>query len=156
MKIKLFKNDTVESHTSTIPVTVLDQYGQHFPGSAEVVLLSQKSAFNKGAKRAAKLIGAGILGILPFGFLEPFLFMFWGTAVVLILVIGVGPYLHLKFASELRSFTSVHSKCPYCQSQEPLQPYLSTSFEQEFTVICPSCGQTARVIQTSVEQTLVE
>lgn len=104
------------------------------------------AAFWHGGKRAAKIIGIVMLALLPFGFLEPFLFLVWGSVALVILIGFVGPYLHLTYASETRSFTGVRGECPSCRStKEPLKPYLSTRFEAEFTVICPACGQTARV-----------
>lgn len=129
----------------TQSVEILDQSGATTPGIAYLIVRSRRVAFWKGAKRAAKIIGTIFLVALPFGFLEPFFFMVWGTALLAFLVLIAGPYLHLKFADETHSFKSVQGRCPHCKSDAALQPYLSTRLHAEFTVLCPSCGQTSRV-----------
>jgi hypothetical protein len=140
----------VSNQVISVPVKVTNQFGQETPGTATVILHSKSDAFWKGGKRSAKLIGIIMLALLPFGFLEPFFFMVWGSATFLLLVLLIGPYLHILFASETKSFVEVHAECLHCHAaQKALQPYVSTRFEVEFTVICPSCGQTSRVSQTT-------
>jgi len=136
-----------KAKVSSVPVTVMNQYGESTPGTAQVTVLSTQQAFWKGAKRSAKLIGIVAMILLCFAFLEPFLFMVWGSVALVFLVLFLGPYLHLRFASETKSFEFVKAKCPHCASKEPLKPYLSTRFDSEFKVICPSCGQTSEVVQ---------
>jgi hypothetical protein len=135
-----------EEH-QTVPVTLMNSDGSSKSGMARVIITPSKKAFWKGAVRAARLLGIVMLVALPFGFLEPFLFMIWGSGLFILLVFIIGPILHLHFASETHSFTCVEAECPYCQSGGGLKPYLSTRFEDEFTVICSSCGQTTRVKQ---------
>ena len=136
------------SERQTALVMVISPSGAEIPGTAEVEIIAPQQAFWKGARRSGKLIALGALIVLPFGFLEPFLFMLWGSGVFLILLLIIGPYLHLRFASETASFAFVKAACPHCQSLEPLKPYLSTRFVSSFTVICSSCGQTSPVKST--------
>ncbi len=131
-----------------VTVTVIDQYKKNTYGIAEILIRSSDQSFWTGGKRAAKWVGIAILAALPFGLLEPFLFMLWGSLLFFVLLFIVGPYLHVRFADERVSFISVRSHCPHCQSEKPLEPYISSKFGREFKVICPDCGQTTRVIYT--------
>jgi hypothetical protein len=132
-----------------IPVTILDRQGQAFSGLAEITILNAKQAFWAGAKKSLKVIGV-IGGVaLPFAFLEPFLFLVWGSALAMFLVLFLGPYLHMYFASEKISFKEVVGSCLYCHDKGPLKPYLSTRFQTEFTVLCSECGESVRVRSTS-------
>jgi hypothetical protein len=131
-----------------VPVTVLAPSGEELPGWAEVSELSEKQAFWRGGRRSAKLIGVIMLAVLPFGVMEPFLFMIWGSIVFLALVLFVGPFMHLIFASETRSFAHVEAACPHCRAAGPLKPYVSTRFSEDFTALCPACGQTTRVLSS--------
>ncbi len=131
-----------------VAVKILASCGSAKAATAHVVTLSRQQAFWKGGKRSAKLVGIAMLVLFPFGFLEPFLFMVWGSAAFMVLIVIVGPLLHLSFSNETRSFKRVDATCPNCAVETALKPYLSTRFEEEFTVLCPACGQTARVIST--------
>ncbi len=134
---------------SRVRISIRDQYGNVRFGTAEVTSLSGRDAFWNGGRRAAKWIGSILLVALPFGFLEPFLFMIWGSLLLLFLFVVVGPFLHLKFSDERQSFTFVSVPCPYCESNQPLTPYLSSRFDRQFTALCPSCGQTVQVLDES-------
>jgi hypothetical protein len=135
--------------TESVSVVLIDQSGIEAPGVATVLYLTPRQAFWNGAKRSAKYIGILFLCALPLGILEPFLFMAWGSGLLFILIVLVGPRLHMKFANETSSFTEVQAECSYCHSRAPLKPYLSTQFKSEFTVLCSACGQTIRVTALS-------
>ena len=127
-----------------VSITFLGKDGNPIAGVAHVTELSRQQAFWKGAKRSARIVGIVMGVLLPFAFMEPFLFLIWGSITFLVLVFLVGPYLHLQFATETSSFSTIHAACPHCGTEGELTPYLSTRFEKEFTVLCPTCGQTAR------------
>ena len=95
-----------------IPVTILDRQGCEYSGSVEITILNTRQAFWTGAKKSFRIIV--ILGIaaLPFAFLEPFLFLIWGSALGMFLVLFLGPYLHLYFASEKISFKNILGELP--------------------------------------------
>ena len=126
-------------------VTVRDQKGQISTGSVEVHQLSSKEAFVRGARRSGRIIGIVALVLLPLAVLEPFLFMLWGGGAGLILLLGVGPYLHFHYWTETASFERVEAPCPSCQSRGGLRPYVSTKVEPVFSALCASCGEQVRV-----------
>jgi len=128
-----------------IPVEVSDQFGQRTTGLARVMTHTPRAAFWIGAKKSARLVGILFLAMLPFGFLEPFLFLIWGTIATLFLVLVAGPVLHMHYSNETSTFTRVDAQCltstPPC-SGKSLHPFLSKRFDREFKVLCPTCGQT--------------
>ena len=134
------------SATGLVAVEVQDQFGRSFPGTAETLRRTPREAFFWAGRRSFKLVGFGLLAMLPFGFIEPFMFMVWGSLAIVLLFLVVGPFLHIHLAGETRSFTEIRAACPLCQSPGPLKPYLSTRFAEKFTVLCPACGQTSQVV----------
>lgn len=131
------------------PVEIRSASGEAFPATARVETRSGRQAFFRAGKRSLRWVGGVALLCLPFAFLEPFLFMIWGSVVFGVLFLLVGPFLHLMLSDEKASFTFVEGKCPHCAWSGKLKPYLSTRFEAEFTVLCPECGQTSRAAQLS-------
>jgi hypothetical protein len=132
-----------------VPVTILDRQGNEFSGIADITIWNTKQAFWVGAKKSLRIIVTIGAIALPFAFLEPFLFLVWGSVLVMFLVLFLGPFLHMYFASEKISFNEILGECPYCNYHGPLKPYLSTRLESEFTVLCSSCGETVRVQSNS-------
>lgn len=135
--------------TKQVPVQILNSAREPSPGTATIITRSSKEAFWAGGKRSAKLVAILVVAMLPFGFMEPFLFMIWGSIALVVLIFGLGPFLHLIFWGERTSFTEVQGSCPYCKDPGPLKPYLDTRFEKEVTVLCGQCGQTSRVQQSN-------
>lgn len=127
------------------PVKLVDQFGGESSAVAQVVSRTQSQAFWAGAKKSGKIVGIAGLAALPFAFLEPFLFLGWGTLFFLFLAVVLGPYLHMKFAAELQSVQHVSGECPHCHVEGRLSPFVSTRWSREFTVLCSGCGQTTRV-----------
>jgi hypothetical protein len=126
-------------------VIVLDNSLREYPGRAAFKQWTPREAFIRGFRRSAKIVGVLFLLPLPLAFLEPFAFMAWGSLTLGGLVLVLGPYLHLKYWGEARSFFFVQAECPQCHCNGELAPYLSTAFLEEFTVLCPSCGQSSSV-----------
>jgi hypothetical protein len=129
-----------------ISVLVVDSSGDQQAGRAAVKRWTPKESFLRGFRKAAKIVSVLIAGCLPFAFLEPFAFMVWGSLVIGGLVLVLGPFLHLKYGSEAESFFYVEAKCPHCQVEGKLNPYVSTAFASRFTLLCPACGQTCPCI----------
>ena len=113
------------------------------PLTVNATELNAREAFFRGAKKAFKIVFIIFLGSLPLGFIEPFLYLFWGSTLLGILVFVVGPLLHFKYANERISFQSATGKCPTCQKKTSLKPFMSTQLRDEITVLCPLCGDTA-------------
>ncbi len=126
-------------------VTVWDSSLRQYPGRAAFKQWTPREAFLRGFRRSVKIIGVLFLVPLPFAFLEPFAFMVWGSLALGGLLLVLGPYLHLKYWGETCSFFFVEAECPHCHRNGELAPYLSTAFLEEFTVLCPSCGQSSSV-----------
>lgn len=125
-----------------VPVEFNLSSGEVGMGQALITRWSSREAFWRGFIRALKIV-AILIGItLPLLFLEPFLFLIWGTVVIGMNLMFVGPYLHLKYWNERISFSLVEATCPHCQNSKTLKPYLSTEFKPNFVGLCPSCGQT--------------
>lgn len=130
-------------------VEILSSSGEVLPGRAAFRRWTSKEAFWRGFRRSGKVVGILVLLPLPFAFLEPFAFMVWGSIAILAAFAVVGPYLHMKFWGESTSFFYVEGQCPYCQIEGRLKPYLSTHYQEKFTVLCKSCGQTSSVRRIS-------
>lgn len=128
-----------------IRVKVYGPAGEDYPGVAIVERRSEMEAFRRGGRKSLKIIGIIFGASLPFAFLDPFFFLLWGSILASVLLVIVGPYLHYRFADEVESFREVKAECPSCHATKKLEPYVSSKFEREFTVICATCGQTARV-----------
>jgi hypothetical protein len=125
-------------------VDVLDGSGEPYPAMAAIRRWTSRQAFWRGFRRALRIVGTVFLCILPLAVLEPFLFMLWGGGGTLILLGIVGPYFHMKYWDERESFFFVEGECPSCHVRGQLTPYVSTAYTEEFTVLCPGCGQTFR------------
>jgi hypothetical protein len=126
-------------------VFVLDSSLRQFPGLAAYRQWTPREAFLRGFRRSAKIVGVLFLVPLPFAFLDPFAFLVWGTLTLGVLVLVLGPYLHLKYWGETSSFFFVEAECPHCHMNGKLTPFMSTAFLEEFTVLCPLCGQSSSV-----------
>jgi hypothetical protein len=126
-------------------VLVLDSSLNQYPGRAAFKQWTAREAFVRGFRRSARTIGVLLLIPLPFAFLEPFAFMVWGSLTIGALLLIVGPYLHLKYWGETSSFFFVEAECPHCHQSVKLTPYLSTAFVEDFSVLCPACGQSFSV-----------
>jgi hypothetical protein len=126
-------------------VIVLDSSLRQYVGKAAFKQWTPREAFMRGFRRSAKIVGILFILPLPLAFMEPFAFMAWGTLTLGGLVLILGPYLHLKYWGETRSFFFVESECPHCHMNGKLNPYISTAFLEEFTVLCSSCGQSSSV-----------
>lgn len=146
--------EQIPDHLSYEPVFVLDSSGKKHSGKAAIKRWDQKSAFWRGFKKSAKIVGVIILLALPFGFLEPFAFMVWGSILIGLTLLVLGPFLHMRFWAESVSFFYVEATCPYCQTKGKLNPYLSTAYTDEFTILCPHCGETMRAHRTSKKEKL--
>lgn len=125
-------------------VALVDSAGVRTSGRAAIKKWTPKESFWRGFKRAARIVAILIGACLPFAFLEPFAFMVWGSVAIGTVVLIIGPILHLKYWQETESFFYVEAECPQCHQQGKLNPYVSTSFAQSFTVLCSACGQTSR------------
>ena len=136
-------------HLTFESVFVLDSSGKKHPGLAAIKKWTSKEAFNRGFKKSAKIVGTLIAITLPFAFMEPFAFMVWGSIALGITLLFVGPFLHMTYWNEPVSFFYVETSCPYCKQKVKLTSYVSTAFADEFTALCPNCGQTSRVITAS-------
>ena len=126
-------------------VYVLDSSLRQYPGIAAFKQWTAREAFVRGFRRSAKIVAILFVVPLPLAFLEPFAFMAWGSLALGGLVLVLGPYLHLKYWGETRSFFFVEAECPYCHTIGKLNPYVSTAFLERFTVLCSSCGQSSSV-----------
>jgi len=126
-------------------VWVLDSSLREYPGQAAFKQWTPREAFFRGFRRSARIVALLFIVPLPFAFLEPFAFMVWGSLALGGLLLVLGPYLHLKYWGETRSFFFVEAECPHCHASGKLKPYVSTSFLEEFTVLCPLCGQSSSV-----------
>lgn len=142
-------SDSSTSGSSLLPVWVLEPSGTRIPGVAQVRTRSSNQAFWWGGKKALKIIGSVFACFLPLAFLEPFLFMVWGSIVLSILVLIVGPILHYRYLNETTSFEFVQAECPHCRQSTQLKPYVSTRIMERFTVLCPECGQTSGAVPRS-------
>lgn len=129
-------------------VRIWDSSGVFFEGRAAFRKWTSAESFWRGFRKSAKIVLISIGVMLPFGFLDPFAFLIWGSLGIGAALLILGPFLHLKYWGEAVSFFFVESECPYCHTQGRLEPYISTSFEKTFTVICKTCGQTARGTQS--------
>ena len=125
---------------------------ESFPARIAIQRWTGKERLKRGFKRSFKILFPILIGLFPFGFLEPFLFMIWGSIAVGLILFLAGPLLFSKYFSEKSSFEYVEGECPYCHAQEKLQPYLETALEEQFTVICSKCGQTAQVFIQGVQE----
>src|SRR4051794_10704896 len=94
-------------------VLVSDSSARQYPGRAAFKQWTPREAFVRGFRRSAKIVGVLFLVPLPLAFLEPFAFMAWGSLTLGALVLVLGPYLHLKYWGEVRSFFFVEAECPY-------------------------------------------
>ncbi len=98
----------------------------------------------RGFRLSFKILFPLMLALLPFGVLEPFAFMIWGSIAYGIILFIAGPMLFAKYYGEEYSFFAVESPCPRCQAPGPLRPYVSTRLEPEVTALCGACGQTCK------------
>jgi len=110
----------------------------------EVTIRTSREAFFSGGLQAFKIVGVVFLCLLPLAIMEPFLFLIWGTAVAGVLILIVGPILHLKYWSETQTFDYCDALCPNCNVPTRLKSYVSRRLTDEITLLCPECGQTCR------------
>lgn len=138
-------DEKIPQKLERVKVMVSGSSSEEHPGWAWIKKWSPKEAFWRGFRKAAKIVAVLIGLILPLAFLEPFAFMVWGSIVILGSILFLGPILHLKYWEEAISFFYVEAKCSYCHEKAKLTPFLTTSFKNEFKVLCPECGQTSTV-----------
>jgi hypothetical protein len=112
-------------------------------GKALVKEWTSQERIRRGFRNSFKLLSPILVVILPFAFLEPFLFMFWGSGVLFIVVAIAGPLLFAKYWGEQTSFFHVDGTCPHCKHEGRLRPYVHAVFADEFKVLCPECGETS-------------
>ena len=141
--------EKIPDQLAFVSVQLIDTSGNKFDGQAATREWSSKEAFFRGLKRSSKRIGIILLAMIPLAFIEPFIFMSAGGTIMGLLVFVLGPYLHLRYWAEGISFFFVDSRCPYCPFTGKLTPYLSKAFTERFVVLCPGCGETTRVYQTT-------
>jgi hypothetical protein len=139
--------EKLPTELSAIEVVLLDSSLREFKGIATVKRWTPRESFRRGFVLSARFIVCCILVALPFALLEPFAFLGWGSLLLLFLLLGLGPYLHLKYADESVSFFYVDGQCPVCHQFVRLTPFVSTQFSERFTVLCPACGQSATARQ---------
>lgn len=127
-------------------VQILSSSGDKYEGTAAVHIWTPTEAFWRGLRKSGRIVGIILLCILPFALMEPFAFMLWGSVSIGILVLIVGPVLHLKYWNESTSFEYVTGTCPGCRQSGKLYPYIHAAFEAQFTVLCKECGQTYQAV----------
>lgn len=116
------------------------------PGKAAVKRWTPFESFARGFRKAAKLAFILLVLPLPLAFVEPFLFMIWGSVLGLLLIAVVGPVLHFLYSAESESFFYVDGACAHCAKEGRLTPFVSTSYKSEgFVVLCAACGQNSEV-----------
>jgi hypothetical protein len=117
-------------------------------GRAAVKAWTHKERTLRGFRISAKMLSPIVLFMLPFAFLEPFLFMIWGSIAMAIVFLVAGPVLFGKYRAEEVSFFYVDGPCPHCHKGGRLSPFLHTEYREEFKVLCPDCGQTVTAVPT--------
>jgi len=103
---------------------------------------SSREAFLYGGRKSLTITGLALLALLPFGLLEPFLFLIWGSVAIAILVLLVGPFLHLKYWKDRITFDYADAECPHCKKNVRLGPFVSNRLQKRIILLCRECGQT--------------
>ena len=98
----------------------------------------RQRAFKRTGKIIGMVFGCSLIGLFVHILL---LIIIPGLFITLILTAPT----FLKFLGEEESFFYVEAKCPHCQAEGKLRPYLATEFKAEVTAQCALCGQTTRV-----------
>ncbi|MEO7162979.1 MAG: hypothetical protein ABI041_08670, partial [Bdellovibrionia bacterium] len=125
--------ETIPENVQYKSVMILDSSLRPYVGRAAFKEWTPREAFMRGFRRSAKIIAILFILPLPLAFMEPFAFMAWGSLTLGGLILVLGPYLHLKYWGESRSFFFVDGECPHCHASGRLNPYISTAFLEEFT-----------------------
>src|SRR4051812_11922472 len=85
------------------------------PGRAVIRRWTRPERVRRGFRLSARLL-LPIMGLLlPLGFLEPFLFLIWGSVVYAAILLIAGPLLFAKYSAEEVSFFHVEAACPHCR-----------------------------------------
>ena len=118
---------------------------RNYSGRAAVKRWTAREAFFRGMKKASKIAFVLLVVPLPLAFIEPFLFLIWGGVLGFLLITVVGPLLHFIYAREGASFFFVEGRCPRCETEGRLKPFVSTAYSDPFVVLCEACGQNSDV-----------
>lgn len=74
------------------------------------------------------------------------MFLIWGGILAVILFGFVGPFLHFRFAAEQETVEKLHGPCPFCTATETLTPFLTNSLKPHFKIHCGKCGHNSDAV----------
>lgn len=107
---------------------------------------SQREALRRGFWKSARICLTLLLVALPFGALEPFLFVIWGGSLFFVTVFLIGPFLHFTFAGNRVTIEKIEGPCQSCFQEGGVQTFVSEAFASEVSVICVLCGHTGKML----------
>ena len=124
-----------------IPIQIQNPSGEPIPATLEIEQWPENVRTQRAIRQCVgllKWIGVpAMLAIVVHPLILP-------TLLTSITAIVTLPYLFSYFKNQKATFTHAEGKCPGCSVDGQLNRYLRNTVEEEFTLLCPNCGQTCR------------
>jgi hypothetical protein len=130
--------------TEEIRVRVSGSSIEAYEGTLVIKRWTPQEARARALKRTLRIVamvsGFSLIGLI----VHILLLVIIPTLTVTIL--GSVVYF-FKLTGETTTFFFANSVCPGCRQAQRLKPFLDTGLQNQMTLICPECGQTAKAVQ---------
>lgn len=127
----------------TLPIQIRSSSGVLTSGSLSVERWTPAQRRGRALKFVSRIFIRFLLVCTFAIFVHPLIIP---TIIALILSPVILTYLYSYRAGQEATFLFAEGKCPNCEQDGKLNPYLWNTLADEMSVICPGCGQTCQVI----------
>jgi len=135
------QNDLLSNKFELVPIEIFSSSGETSPGLLAIERWKGKKKLKRAIRLTSKILGV-VLGTCFIAlFIHPLIIPSLFSLVVSLILL---PILFSYFMGQEATFEFADGKCPNCPYQGRLRRYFWITVSQEFTLLCPECGQSCR------------